>query len=55
MDFDFDENYVVNYVNVPSCTILDIDLEPNDEDAEARKPTILKPIPRVGAVCSSIH
>ena len=34
MDFDFNEDYAVNYVYAPSGTILDIDLEPDDEDDE---------------------
>jgi hypothetical protein len=34
MDFDFDEDYAVNYVYTPSGTILDIDLEVDDEGDE---------------------
>ena len=34
MDFDFNEDYAVNYVYTPSGTILDIDLEGDDEDDE---------------------
>ena len=32
MDFDFDEDCAVNYVYASSGNILDIDLEPDDED-----------------------